>query len=385
MKTIMKKVLLGFGMFLSFVIAGLFLTGNKHIFRALSLTYLKGQVTANINDHRDFSTNIIKSGQETPWQLHNQYNQKELSKELLDFLQKYNSAAFLIIKDGKIHTEKYFEPYNENSKTNSFSMAKTILTMMVGAAIDEGKISNFDVLLDSLVPELTGKANGVTLAHLSAMTSGIDWDEHYYSPFSPTPKLLYGYNVKDFSLSRKYIQPAGKEFYYASVSTQVLAVALQNTIGEQSLSEYLSAKFWQPLGMNDDALWHTDSQGFELAFCCISSNARNFAKLGQLLLQKGEWQGRQLLSKNFIEKMQTPTKVHYYGHSLWIDERDQEQPQFYSFNGHLGQYIIVVPSHNMIVLRLGETRGQEPDNVTNFIHKEIPFFVEQALELTKED
>lgn len=377
---IVKRILFGLLGLLLLLLVALLITGNAHIIRAMRLTYLKGHTTANINDYRDFDTHVIRMSQAQAWTLHKDYNKKELSKELESYLKKHHSAAFLIIKDGKLHTEKYFSPYTAQSKVNSFSMAKTITTMLVGAAIDEGKISGFDEPVSSFIPELKGKAKGVTLAHLSAMSSGIDWDENYYSPFSPTPKLLYGYDVENFSLSRKYSLPAGSKYYYASVSTQVLGIALKHAIKE-NLSDYLSKTFWQPLGMNDDGLWHTDTHGMELTFCCISTNARNFAKIGQLLLQKGKWRNRQLLNEKFIERMVQADLTHYYGHSIWIDDRDEKNPQFYSLIGHLGQYIAVVPAHNMIVVRLGEERGKKPDKITHFVPEELSFFVEQAIEL----
>jgi len=280
------------GIFLAILLLScltLLLTGNAHIFRALQLTYLKGNDTANINDGQDFETHLIAKGSNQEWPQHENYNKEPLAETLKTLLTSTNSVAYLIIQDGKLHTEFYFEPYTNQSLTNSFSMAKSILTMMVGAAIEEGLIQNFDELVINYIPEFKGK--NVTLAQLSAMSSGVDWEEDYYSPFSPTPKLLYGYDVETYSLSREYPTKAGSEYYYASVSTQVLGIALERALQKAgrdiTLSEYLSEKFWQPMGMNADATWHTDAKGMELVYCCINANARNFAKFGLLLSQKG--------------------------------------------------------------------------------------------------
>lgn len=364
-----------------FVVFGLIVTGHSHLFRAAKLTYLQGHVTANINDGKDFPTQVIASGQKQTWPLHENYNQQPLSKELDDFLSTTKSAAYVVIHEGKLHSEFYFAPYHAKSRTNSFSMAKSVLTMMVGAAIDDGYIEGFDDLALDYVPELKDDNRAVTLAHLSAMSSGVDWDESYTSPFSPTPKLLYGDDVESFSLSRDYIKPPGLEYYYASVSTQVLGIALERALHKAgkpiSLSAYLSEAFWVPLGMSDSATWHRDDQDMELTYCCINSNARDFAKLGQLLLQKGQWKGKQLLSESFIERMIQPDLTHYYGHSIWIDER--EVSVFYAMMGHLGQYIAVVPALDLVVVRLGETRREEADRVTHFISKDLVFYVEESI------
>ena len=196
------------------------------------------------------------------------------------------------------------------------------------------------------------------------MTSGYEWDEHYYSPFSPTVQLLYGDDVASFVLDGRFTRAPESFFYYSSASTQLLGIALTRALQRRdpalTLSAYLGEKLWQPLGMNDDALWHLDDNGMELAYCCINTNARNFARLGQLMLQNGSWNGRQLVNAAFIEAMRTPQRQPYYGYATWLTyERDTP---YYAFNGHLGQYIIVVPAHDLVIVRLGRSIGDEQRN-----------------------
>ncbi len=380
---VFKALVIAIVLVLGLASLGLKITGNDHLFRALQLTYMKGNDTANINDGQDFSTNIIEAAEAEPWPLHDNYNHRELDGELASFLESTNSAAYLVIHEGKLHTEYYFEPYFDRSKTNSFSMAKSVMTMMIGAAIDEGLINDFDDLAKIYVSELEGVADEVTVAQLSAMSSGVDWDEDYYSPFSPTPKLLYGYDVESYTLNRDYPIKAGTEYYYASVSTQLLGIVLDRALkraeSEETLSDFLSRHFWQPMGMNDDGTWHTDAEGMELVYCCINTNARNFAKFGLLLSQQGRWGDEQLLQPDFVKRMIEPDLVHYYGHSVWTDDRDEDAPQFYLMMGHLGQYVIVVPEHDLVVVRLGEFRNEPADKETHFIPKEVAFYVEQAI------
>ena len=127
--------------------------------------------------------------------------------------------------------------------------------------------------------------------------------------------------------------------------------------------------------MNDDALWHTDNEGMELVFCCLNTNARNFAKLGQLMLNNGNWQGRQLVPSQFIQTMITPVGKPFYGYSTWLGL--DKNPAYYHFSGHLGQYIIVVPEHQMVVVRLGERTDPDED----FREDTSPEYVRQAMGL----
>jgi CubicO group peptidase (beta-lactamase class C family) len=372
------KTLVALGVLAGLSVTTLFATGNEHLIRAFQLTYLKGHSTANINDHRDFDTRLIGAGENQPWAEHAAYNQQPLPAKLQQLLTESNSAAFLVIKDGQILAEHYFAPYSVMSKTNSFSMAKTMNTLLVASAIEDGLIESFDTPVEQLIPELKGRADGVTLAHLSAMTSGLEWTENYYSPLSPVAKLVYGYDVESYVLQHDYSGKPGENYYYSSASTQVLGVALQRALGGKGVSEYLAEKYWQPLGMNDDALWHTDSKGTELVYCCVSTNARNFAKFGQLLLQGGQWQGEQLVAADFVERMLAADREAYYGHSVWIDDRPQAN--FKAMIGHLGQYVAMVPEHNMVVVRLGEFRHPDYKKTTGSpIPDELGIYVDETI------
>ena len=149
--------------------------------------------------------------------------------------------------------------------------------------------------------------------------------------------------------------------------------ALQKAGAANTLSEYLSKKIWQPLGMNDDALWHLDQSGMELVYCCVNTNARNFAKLGILLQNNGRWDGQQIVSSNFIQEMIRPEGQPYYGLSTWLEL--EKTPNYHWFSGHLGQYIISVPKHNMVIVRLGEGRSADVD----FRTVTLPKYVEESL------
>ena len=360
---------------------GLYVTGNGFFINALERTYLKGHATANVNDAEAFNVAAIETANPQPLPESSRYNTKPLSPGFRQDLEQWDSVAYLVLKDGEIVNEHYFGGYDDRSRTNSFSMAKTVVTMLVGIAIEEGYIDSLDQLVTDFIPEFADDKLGdsATLANLSLMNSGYDWVEHYYSWFSPTVELYHGSDVEDFLVNRSFSDAPGERWYYSSASTQLLGIALKRALQrggrDISISQYLSEKIWQPLGMNDAATWHTDEAGMEMVFCCINSNARNFAKLGQLMLDNGNWNGQQVVPEHFIKKMIQPDGADHYGYSTWLNY--ENNPPFYHFSGHLGQSINVVPGHRLVVVRLGERRNDKKD----FQTESLPEYVAEALRL----
>jgi len=378
MKILKRGVISLIGLVVLSLIA-LYASGYGYIVTSLQRTYLVGNVTANINDHDVFATRIIETGEKQVLPKHSDYNKTPLPKDVLDDMNRYGTAAYLVVKDSQVLHESYFGDYHDRSKTNSFSMAKTVTTMLLGIAIEEGHVRGLDQAITDFLPEFADDplGNKATIGQLSLMNSGYDWDERYYSPFSPTVELLYGDDVRDFLFDRKFTSEPGAYWYYSSASTQLMGIflerALQKAGAAQNLSEYLSEKIWQPLQMNDDALWHLDDNGMELVFCCLNSNARNFAKLGMLMMNNGRWNGQQVIPADFVKQMITPGMEQFYGLSTWLGMH--ESPAYYWFSGHLGQYIISVPEHNMVVVRLGER--------TELAEQTVPVLIDIALELVK--
>lgn len=373
-----------FALLLLFVL-GLHFTGHSYFWKALALTYLKGHSTAHIDDANDFAQRKIDAGTAQVWPRAKKYNQIELETTLLDYLNQYKTVAFLVAQNGELLYERYFSPYSATSSTNSFSMAKTVTTMQVGVAIQQGLISDFDDSISKYIPEFQNDPLGksATLAQFSAMTAGLNWSESYKLPLNETTALYYGKDAKSVVLERGFERAPGTAFEYSSGSTQVLGIALQNALrardSQASISQHLSDSIWKPLGMEQPALYTLDrpSQdgGMERAYCCIFSNARDFAKLGQLLLQDGQWHGKTILNAEFVERMRRPTLSPNYGHSLWMDW--QYQYPFYLLQGHQGQYVIVVPSQKLVIVRLGQFRNKTM--ATGGLVKEIYDFVDAAV------
>ncbi|WP_083862165.1 serine hydrolase [Flavobacterium sp. B17] len=338
-------------------------------------------MSAHIDDGKFFSRNIIAAGNPVPWEEDPEYNKKELPKNIVEDLKHSNTASFLVIRNGKILHEQYWNGYDKLSKTNSFSMAKAVTVMLLGKAIEEGKIKSIDDKFSDYFNEFKGKefTENLTLKNLAQMESGLNWEEDYKNPFLPNAKAYYGRSLIKATFSRRFKQNPGEKFEYQSGSTQLLGFAVRKAVN-QSLASYLSEKFWIPLGMEQNAEWSTDESGMEKTYCCIHSNARDFAKLGQLFLNDGKVNYQQVLNLDFINQMRTPTEKseEIYGMGFWIN--NDNPIKHYYFLGLQGQYIIMIPEHNMVIVRTGSynnlpknDRGR-PDQVKFLVNETVKLF-----------
>jgi CubicO group peptidase (beta-lactamase class C family) len=382
-----------FGLFGLLVLAGLAIqfTGHGYFWKALSATYLQGYSTAHIDDAGNFAQRIIATSQPLAWEKDAAFNKEPLNSATLSYLQQYKSAAFLVAKNGKLLHETYFSPYTESSRTNSFSIAKTITTMQVGLAVQQGLIPGFDAPITQFLPVYASNARGAkaTISQLSAMKAGHDWTENYKLPFNVTTDLYYGKDAEKLVLNQDFEREPGTEFEYSSGSTQLLGVILKRAIQKKNpqsnVSEHLSQSLWQPLGMEKDAIYTLDRAGedggMERTYCCIFATARDYVKLGQLLLQDGQWGGKQLLDKAFVERMRKPDLQPFYGHSLWMDWTYKHP--FYLMQGHQGQYVIVVPSLQLVVVRVGQYRNKAVLGPNQRLALEIYSFVDEAVRLAQ--
>ncbi|RNA60868.1 class C beta-lactamase-related serine hydrolase [Chryseobacterium nematophagum] len=370
--------------FLIILILSIILTyilGYDYLFNGISKTYLRGKMSAHIDDGKFFSNHIIETKSPKTWEKSSEYNEKELPKNIVDDLNQSHTAAFLVIQNGKLIHEQYWNGYHQSSKTNSFSMAKAVTVMLFGKALEEGKISHIDIHFSEYFDEFKtkGLAKRLTLKNLAQMESGLDWNEDYKNPFLPNAKAYYGKSLNKAVFTRNFKEEPGTQFEYQSGSTQLLGFAVKKAIN-QSLASYLSDKFWTPLGMEHNAEWSTDESGMEKTYCCIHSNARDFAKLGQLFLDNGKVGDHQILNLDFINQMRTPTQKseEIYGMGLWIN--NDNPIKHYYFLGLQGQYIIMVPEYNMVIVRTGSyndlpknDRGR-PDQVKFLVNETVKLF-----------
>jgi CubicO group peptidase (beta-lactamase class C family) len=356
----------------------LFATGKGYYYKALLYNYV------NIDDLDLFSVRKVEAGKPQPWNVASDFNRMQLTPELRKALEQYRTVAFLVIKDDSVRYEEYWDGYSQDSWSNSFSVAKSFIGTLTGIAIAEGKIKSIDDPACNYIPWFCeGKEKEITIRHLLMMSSGIDWDEGYTSLTSPVTRLYYDNHLDEQMRELPMGIDPGKEFNYMSCNTQLLAFVIQNATGK-SVSQYASEKLWKPMGAEKDAFWSLDDKdGMEKAYCCFYTKARDFARLGKLFLQKGSWNGQQLVPEWYVNESITATPIDnngtpnkIYGYQWWITSVRGEKV-FYA-RGILGQYIIVIPSQNIIFVRLGHDRGEKgPDGEL----LDVPVYLEEVMKM----
>jgi len=360
----MKKVLKFSKWFFLLLIAfgvGLYISGYGYILKGIWVVYLHGYTTAYIDDFEYFETEKIPaSTHPQPWPIHKNYNLAKATQTLSKRNEMLGTVAFLVIKNDSIWYEKYFDGFGKNSQTNSFSMAKSITSALLGKAIDDGFIKNLQQPVADFYPQYEG--TGLTVGDLSSMASGLNWDESYSNPFGMTARAYYDSDLAKTILKLKVVDAPGESYKYLSGNTQLLAMVIQKATKMQ-LADYLSESFWQPMGMENPAIWQVDDAKNRLvkAYCCLGSNARDFARFGKLYKDFGQWNGRQLLDSAFVATSITSrfSESPEYGYGFWLS--DFMGKKIFAMRGILGQYVIVIPEDDLIIVRLGHQRGNKTE------------------------
>jgi len=318
-----------------------------------SVPVAKSEQPSYFTEASDFSTSKNNN-----IQLPAAYRKEAVGMSFSDFLADHQTLAFLVIKNDTILYEAYFSNYADSSVIPSFSVSKVFVSALTGIAIQEKFIKSANESITTYIPELLKNDSAfakIAIEDLLNMRSGIKFTEGYANPFADMAKFYYGRNLQKYISNLQIENPPNEKYKYISVNTLLLATIIERSTG-QPLNQYLSKKIWQPLGMEFDATWSVDSKKFNQikAFCCINARAKDFAKLGRLYLNHGNWNGRQIIPEKWVEKSMTI-----------VNDSKDSQGFAYTYNwrvkhdgaifakGVLGQYIYVEPSKNMIVVRLG--------------------------------
>jgi CubicO group peptidase (beta-lactamase class C family) len=346
-----------------FLAANLFviLSGRFYLYNGVWNTYLKGRSGPSIYDLEVFHTSTIeKSGTPHSFVINDEYNKIQLSEKDLKYLEGLDTKAFLVLRGDTLLYEAYWDEHDKKQVSNSFSMAKTVVAMLIGIAIDEGHIGKLDDPVGKYLPEFKeGKKANITIRHLLIMASGLDWTESGKDPLSNNAESYYGSNLRSLVLNQKVEDEPGLLFNYQSGNSQLLAFILEKATGKD-LSAYADEKIWKPLGCSSDAYWSLDSkEGDEKAFCCLYATPRDFAKLGQVFINKGKYRGKQIIPKWYYYEMVRPYPMETkegianqrYGLHIWT-YFGGENPAYY-FRGISGQYIITIPEENLVIVRIG--------------------------------
>jgi CubicO group peptidase (beta-lactamase class C family) len=288
---------------------------------------------------------------------------QEPALDLDHFLERNRNTGLLVLKDGEVLAERYQYARTPEQRFYSASMAKTVVAMLVGIALEENKIQSIDDRADKYLPALKGHPYGETpLRHLLTMSSGVKFSELYDRKDDASTLVMLSIRQRSLGgvatvqpFSTRNVPP-GTRFSYASGDTQVLGLALRAAIG-RPLAEYLSEKIWQPMGAEADASWLVDRGGYEAAYCCLNATLRDWARFGWLLASYGSLDGKQLIPEAWVRAASAPdaphlrvgraTRFNGYGYQTWLI--DAGEPRFAAL-GVRGQAIMVDPRSKLVVV-----------------------------------
>jgi CubicO group peptidase (beta-lactamase class C family) len=333
-----------------------------------------------INTYKIFNADTVHpSG--TPYHFYEATNTRALGKQIMvashplhpvsvtldGYLEKSKTRSFLIIRNDTILYERYFKGYEADSKVTTFSVAKSFLSAMLGVAIDRGLVQGVKQPICDYFPELNrDKLGGVTIEHLLRHTSGIRFKgaghQYYCNDIS-----------KQYNKRLRLRWQPGTRFKYDNANSQTLGILLERAF-KKPLSKILEDEIWKPCGMELPVTWSKDNKGSGQikAFCCLNGATRDFAKFGRLYLNKGNWNGKQIIPKEWVEQSTSPDtslgglrteKYHWW---MLPDSHGA-----YYAGGLYGQYIIVYPEKNLLIIRFAERNLQPEDEIKNFFREVI--------------
>jgi len=280
------------------------------------------------------------------------YNYKDKKYSIEDFIQAFKVAGLIVIRDGKILHESYNFGNNEESRWVSFSVTKSVTSMLLGAAIKDGFINSVKEPLVSYLPQLKGSHyEDVSIEQILHMSSGVAWNEDYNDPKSDVSiaSALNSLKLYDYLSSLGASSKPGSKFNYNTAETNLIGGLVRSAIGN-NLSGYLEKKIWKPFGMEFDANWLLDyDYNLELGGCCISATLRDYARIGIFALNNGILKNKiNILPEKWMEQSTTPSpNLEYYGYQWWLDGSDYNS--FYA-DGIFGQFIWIDPDSKTIVV-----------------------------------
>ncbi len=276
------------------------------------------------------------------------------------------TQGVMIIHDDSIVYEKYWGDFSGNRLATIFSVTKSITSLLCGIAIDEGFIEDIDDPVTKYLPEMKGKDprwEKLTIRYLLCMFSGLDFDDEYdfnikqLKTVNDCAKLNYGHNLMKQIRGLKFRCDPGIEYRYESMTTAILGVVIERATGKR-YGDYLSEKVWKPLQMESVALLNIDSRrhGVAHAFGGITCTLKDLAKIGRLYLNEGMWDGKRIVSKEWVHRTTDyyPKSSYHYS---WYDVRYEgfktgEYPGFYAY-GIAAQTLYINPHKNLVIVRMG--------------------------------
>ena len=301
----------------------------------------------------------------------------------LDYAAEMNTSALLVSHKGEVVLEHYAQGYSSDSATQTNSVHKSVLALLVGIAVDNGAIGSIDDPVSRYLGNWIDEPYGeITVQHLLTMSSGLVPEPAMINLFDPGMRLMHAKDISAVAQSVPQQRAPFADFDYTNVNAQLLVDLLESATGE-SYEKYLADNLWSKLAQSPGALWMDRDDGTPHGFCCLIAQPSDLLRLGLLVLQQGNWHGEQLVSKEWVSQMMTPSAANpNFGYLLWLGSPHQEfrgyslggkfgalhsEPYLaddvYFFDGFGGQRVYIIPSRELVIVRVGETRFDYDDAI----------------------
>jgi len=310
----------------------------------------------------------------------------KLAVDVDDYMAGQRSAALLIVHDGKLRLERYGLDFDARGRWTSFSVAKSITSVLVGAALRDGFIRSMDDKVSDYIPEMKGSAyDEVSIRQLLTMTSGVRWNEDYADPESDVARFNNHKPEDGVDALVSYLRrlprevPAGTRWHYSTGETNLVGVLLGRAIGKP-LAEYLSEKIWKPAGMEQKAAWILSRTGNEISGCCIQAATRDYARFGLFVLYGARVDGQSIVPDGWLEEATAArTEIDVpgrgYGYQWWTYADGS-----YAARGIFGQGIFVDPKRRIVIVSNANWGGGARDPAAMKARDDFYRAVQQAID-----
>ena len=297
----------------------------------------------------------------------------ETLQAAVDYGAETGSDALIVWRGGRIQLEHYYEGADESTLTSTQSMHKSVLALVVGAAIADGHITSVDDPVSLYLPEWAGDERAaITLRQALWQSSGIDFPTFAFGSLGPMMGLLIGQDMRPITFEQQVVEPPATNFEYNSINPLILGLVIENATG-RTYAEYLSEALWKPLGAGDGWVQMDSEGGMARSYCCLDITARGWLRLGLLHLNNGRANGRQIVPEEWIAAIRTPAPTNpNYGFLTWLGTehvglrvynsqaslRGYHSAPFAAgdvvyFDGFGGQRVYIIPSADMVIVRTG--------------------------------
>lgn len=274
------------------------------------------------------------------------------------FADGMNTQAVVVVHDGAIVAEWYADGASADSWAASWSVAKSFTSALIGIAIEDELIPGVDEPMTTWFPEWEGtQREAITLRDVLQMSSGLDWVESYSPDAVGESDIIQMVLSEEDQLAYAASQPSANEpgavWSYSSGDTMLLSAVIEQATG-MAAHEYAQEEIFDAIGM-EQVEWWRDARGHTLTYCCVDTTSRGFARFGLLYARQGAWGDEQVVPRAWVEDSLEPAPASQgaYGYQWWLDQPDDLPEDTFSARGHDGQYIYVIPSLDLVVVRNG--------------------------------